>query len=77
MVKILQPKKFFSEESRKDLQIGDTYEICPEAVKFTQDTTALIEMTEGIALVIDYGEDHAFSNSFRGIMNHKLVKEWP
>ena len=34
-------------------------------------------MTKGAALVIDYGEDHAFSNSFRGIQNHSLVKDWP
>ena len=28
-----------------------------------------------MALVVDYGEDHSFSNSFRGLMNHQLVKE--
>ena len=26
---------------------------------------------------VDYGEDHAFSNSFRGIKDHKLIKDWP
>ena len=30
--------------------------------------------TKNIGLVIDYGEDHSFSNSFRGLKNHKLVK---
>lgn len=29
VVKILQPEKFFSEEARKDLKIGDQFEICP------------------------------------------------
>ena len=28
-----------------------------------------------MGLVIDYGEDHSFSNSFRGLKNHKLVKD--
>ena len=28
-----------------------------------------------MAVVIDYGEDHSFSNSFRGLMKHKLVKD--
>lgn len=27
-----------------------------------------------MGLVIDYGEAHSFSNSFRGLKNHKLVK---
>jgi SAM-dependent MidA family methyltransferase len=26
---------------------------------------SLIEVSRGSALIIDYGEDHAFSNSFR------------
>ena len=28
-----------------------------------------------MALVIDYGEDHSFSSSFRGLKNHELVKD--
>lgn len=35
VVKILQPDKFFSEEAKKDLSIGDQFEICPQANKFT------------------------------------------
>lgn len=27
-------------------------------------------------MIIDYGEDHAFSDSFRGVKEHKLVKDW-
>ena len=63
--KVLQPKKFFSKEALKDLKPGDTFEICPQATKFTQDISALIELTKGAALIVDYGENHAFSNSFR------------
>ena len=67
VVKILQPGKFFSEDAKKDLKIGDTFEICPSANDFTKNIASLIELTKGAALVIDYGENHAFSNSFRGI----------
>ena len=28
-----------------------------------------------MALIIDYGEDHGFSNSFRGVKNHEIVKD--
>ena len=28
-----------------------------------------------MALVVDYGEDHCFSNSFRGLKNHTLIKD--
>jgi NADH dehydrogenase [ubiquinone] 1 alpha subcomplex assembly factor 7 len=41
------------------------------------DITSLVELTRGAALIVDYGEDHAFSNSFRGIKDHKLIKDWP
>jgi NADH dehydrogenase [ubiquinone] 1 alpha subcomplex assembly factor 7 len=67
----------FSEEAKKDLKVGDIIEICPDAVSYTQNIAAIVEFTKGAALIIDYGEDHAFSNSFRGIKDHKLVKEWP
>ena len=77
MTKVLQPKKFFSDKARKDLKVGDTFEICPGAVNFTQEISALIELTQGAALIVDYGENHAFSNSFRGIKDHKIIKDWP
>ena len=48
---------------------------------------SLLEVSRGTALIIDYGEDRAFSNSFRvsficvlkvfqGIKDHKIVKEF-
>lgn len=36
----------------------------------------MIELSRGAGLIIDYGEDHAFSDSFRGVKEHKLVKDW-
>jgi SAM-dependent MidA family methyltransferase len=71
VVKVLQPEKFFSEDAKKDLKKGDQFEICPGANQFTQDICSLIELSKGAALIIDYGEDHAFSNSFRvSIFDH-------
>ena len=74
--KVLQPKKLFSEEALKDLKAGDTFELCPMALNITQQICSLVEVSKGAALIVDYGEDHAFSNSFRGIKEHKLVKDW-
>lgn len=71
----LQPSKFFSPEAQKDLKPGDSIEICPEAISLTKDLSNLIELSRGMGLIIDYGEAHSFSNSFRGLKNHKLVKE--
>jgi len=62
---VLQPAKFFAEEAKKDLKVGDTFEVCPSAVEFAKDLASLVELTKGAALVVDYGEDYAFSNSFR------------
>ena len=59
------------------MKSGDTFEICPTASNFTQEICSLIELTKGAALIVDYGEDHAFSNSFRGIKDHKIIKDWP
>jgi SAM-dependent MidA family methyltransferase len=71
----LQPDKLFSEEAKKDLKPGDSIEICPEATSLMKELSNIVELSRGMALLIDYGEDHAFSNSFRGVMNHKLVKD--
>ena len=71
----LQPEKFFSEEAKKDLKPGDSIEICSEAVSLTKDICNLLELSNGMGIIIDYGENHSFSNSFRGLKNHKLVKD--
>ena len=85
--KILKPEKLFGKELEKEIKVGDSIEICPGALTITQEIMSLIEVSRGSALIIDYGEDHAFSNSFRvtffyidrfsqGIKDHKLVKEF-
>ena len=54
---------------------GDSIEICPDGIQLTKDICSLLELSKGMALVIDYGENHSFSNSFRGLKNHQLVKD--
>jgi len=71
----LQPEKFFSESAKADLGPGDSIEICPDGIQLTKDICSLLELSKGMALVIDYGENHSFSNSFRGLKNHQLVKD--
>ena len=53
----------------------DSIEVSPETVNFTKDICSLLELSKGMAIVIDYGEDHSFSNSFRGLKNHELIKD--
>lgn len=65
--KILKPEKLFGKELEKEIKVGDSIEICPGALTTTQEIMSLIEVSRGSALIIDYGEDHAFSNSFRVI----------
>jgi SAM-dependent MidA family methyltransferase len=76
VVKILQPDKLFDKEAEKEMKPGDTFELCYEAVSWMQKICSLVELTKGAALIVDYGEDHAFANSFRGIKNHQLIKDW-
>ena len=54
---------------------GDSIEICPEAISHTKDICSLAELSRGMALIVDYGEDHSFSNSFRGLKQHKIIKD--
>jgi SAM-dependent MidA family methyltransferase len=61
----LKPEKLFGKELEKEIKVGDSIEICPGALTTTQEIMSLIEVSRGSALIIDYGEDHAFSNSFR------------
>lgn len=63
------------EEAKKDLKVGDSIEICPEAISLTKDINNIVELSKGMSLIIDYGESHNFSNSFRALKNHQLIKD--
>ena len=54
---------------------GDGYEFSPEQIRYMYAISYLLATTRhSQALIIDYGEDQAFSNSFRGIKKQKLLK---
>lgn len=64
--KILNPEKRFANKNVYDsIQIGDTIEISKESGIIMNSMSELIAKINGAALIIDYGEDHAFTNSIR------------
>eukprot|EP00825_Cyclidium_porcatum_P002864 TRINITY_DN11329_c0_g1_i2.p1 TRINITY_DN11329_c0_g1~~TRINITY_DN11329_c0_g1_i2.p1 ORF type:complete len:394 (-),score=52.48 TRINITY_DN11329_c0_g1_i2:8-1189(-) len=73
--KFLNPKKTFTPEDQAKLQNGDTYEIQPRSQIIANQISELIALTNGGALIIDYGEDFGFSDSVRAIKNHKFIKQ--
>ncbi|CDW71486.1 UNKNOWN [Stylonychia lemnae] len=72
----LNPEKFITKEAEKEIKAGDQIEMCPDSITLTKEIIELVELSRGSALVIDYGEDHAFTNSFRGIKDHKVIKDF-
>ena len=64
VLKHLKPDKLFKDK-HQDIKVGDQIELCPPATNMTQELCSLLEISRGISLIVDYGEDHAFSNSFR------------
>lgn len=65
--KILNPDKYFSPEIRNLIKEGDTIEISPQSAVITNSLAELISKVGGAALIIDYGEKRAFSDSVRAI----------
>ena len=61
VTKILKPEKLFSSMSKEELKAGDTIEISPDSITTTQDIMSIVELSQGASLIVDYGEDHAFS----------------
>ncbi|RKP39085.1 S-adenosyl-L-methionine-dependent methyltransferase [Dimargaris cristalligena] len=66
---ILSPDRFPASQYRT----GDTVEISPDAWGVAHSIAKLIQEQEGCALVIDYGDNHSFADSFRGIRKHKFI----
>jgi SAM-dependent MidA family methyltransferase len=72
--KILQPQITFGDDNINP-QEGDTYEFSTEQVRYMYSICYLLATTKNAhALICDYGEETAFSNSFRGIKSQKLYK---
>lgn len=74
--KILNPFKAFSEEARKEIEIGDRIEVQPKSSILMNSFSELISKVDGGILVVDYGENHAFSDSIRGICHHKYIEDF-
>lgn len=72
---ILNPYISFDEESRSEIQVGDRIEVQPKSMILMNSFAELISKVGGGVLAIDYGEDHAFSDSIRGISNHKYIEK--
>ena len=74
--KLLQPEKTFSTpESQADLKHGDMIEISPHSQSMICDISELLYVTKGCALIIDYGEDQALTDSIRAIRKHKYISK--
>jgi NADH dehydrogenase [ubiquinone] 1 alpha subcomplex assembly factor 7 len=72
---ILNPHISFEEEAKNQIQVGDRIEVQPKSMILMNSFAELISKVGGGVLSIDYGEDHAFSDSIRGISNHKYVEK--
>ena len=71
MERVLNPHKRFSLASKIDLKEGNRIEISPSSATLMVDICDMLDSVSGAALIIDYGENHAFSSSIRGIKDHK------
>lgn len=72
--KILNPEKTFANKDvRANLKFGDTIEVSPKSLITMNGFAEIISKVGGGMLAIDYGDYHAFTNSIRGIKNHKFV----
>ena len=62
---VLNPEKLFKAGTVHSYKDGDTIEISPASHKLTQDICTLIQGGKSCSLLIDYGDNHAFSDSVR------------
>lgn len=55
---------------------GDRYEFSIQSIKMMAYICMILsQRKESSSLIIDYGENHSFKDSLRGILNHKILKE--
>jgi NADH dehydrogenase [ubiquinone] 1 alpha subcomplex assembly factor 7 len=74
VLKYLDPVNTFKEQGI-EVKEGDMYEFSPEQIRYMYAICFLLASTKHAqSLIIDYGEDQAFSNSFRGIKSQKIIK---
>jgi NADH dehydrogenase [ubiquinone] 1 alpha subcomplex assembly factor 7 len=55
------------------LPTGSQMEISPDSSRIVRSAARLMKAGGGAALVVDYGDDRVFANSFRAFREHKIV----
>ena len=63
---------FLSSEAYHNVPVDSVVEVCPEALLLVQDMTKVIEESQGVALIIDYGQDGT-SDTLRAFSKHRQV----
>ena len=63
---------FLSSENYHNLPLGTVVEVCPEGILLAQDMAKVLEDSQGVALIIDYGQDGT-GDTLRAFSNHKQV----
>ena len=67
VTEILQPEVSFRDMKEWKFKKGDKIEVSPQSMLMMKQIANIVNISNGCALVIDYGEDQALSDSFRGI----------
>eukprot|EP00980_Cylindrotheca_fusiformis_P004153 scaffold909_cov135-Cylindrotheca_fusiformis.AAC.10 len=63
---------FLDSESYFNLPLGTVVEVCPEGIMLVQDMAKILDESEGVALIIDYGQEGT-GDTLRAFSNHKQV----
>ena len=61
-----------NQEQYADAPLHSVIEICPEAILLVQDIAKVLEESQGVALLIDYGQDGT-ADTLRAFSNHRQV----
>ena len=71
----MKPEHFMSDQAETYLEPGKRAEVSTEATTLTEDITGLVELSKGMALIIDCGKDDVSFDTLRGIKDDQIVKE--
>jgi NADH dehydrogenase [ubiquinone] 1 alpha subcomplex assembly factor 7 len=63
---------FLDSESYHNLPMGTVVEVCPEGIILVQDMAKVLEESQGVGLIVDYGQEGT-GDTLRAFSNHKQV----
>jgi NADH dehydrogenase [ubiquinone] 1 alpha subcomplex assembly factor 7 len=63
---------FLDSESYHNLPMGTVVEICPEGIILVQDIAKVLDESQGVGLIVDYGQEGT-GDTVRAFSNHKQV----